>query len=121
MGFQASPRLTIAQLKSIAESLHGPITDAKRVANNTLQFIGFAGIKYTLFHRTIIAGINPDGSGFVTTGGFNTVTTRNRLNGFTPVRCGTRRGTLYINDKPCKFGGVITQAGEFISDKESAT
>lgn len=51
-------------------------------------------------HDNAIACHEPDGTISITTAGWNTPTTRERLNGLPGVRVNVRRGQLYLNDQP---------------------
>lgn len=51
-------------------------------------------------HDNAIACLNQDGTLEITTAGWNTPTTRERLNGLPGVRVNMRRGQLYLNDRP---------------------
>ena len=48
----------------------------------------------------IIAILDEVNELFITTASWNSVTTRERLNGLTEVRLGTRKGQLYLNNIP---------------------
>ena len=52
-----------------------------------------------LFNNTI-AKLDEVNELFITTADWNTRTTRERLNGLTEVRLGTRKGQLYLNNIP---------------------
>jgi len=79
------------------------ITDAgkpKRIANNTFRYTRADGTQVTRLHLTDIIEALPDGRHRVTTGGWMTVTTKDRLNAYTPYR-------FYSNGK----GGWTVSSG----------
>lgn len=51
-------------------------------------------------HGNVIARHRPDGSIAITTSGWNTPTTRERLNGLPGVKVYVRSHQLYLNDRP---------------------
>ena len=63
-----------------------------------------------LFGNTI-AILNEFNELFITTAGWNSVTTRERLNGLTEVRLGTRKGQLYLNNVP--WDGKLTNIRDY--------
>lgn len=58
-----------------------------------------AGVAYK-FHRSFIAARHRDGTWALSLCGWNTTTTRRRLDYLTPVRCRTQRGQASFNDVP---------------------
>ena len=56
--------------------------------------------EFLYLHGNAIACHNADGTIEVTTAGWNTPTTRERLNGIPGVKVYVRRGQLYLNDQP---------------------
>ena len=56
--------------------------------------------EFLYLHGNAIACLNQDGTIEVTTAGWNTPTTRERLNGIPGVRVYVRKGQLYLNDRP---------------------
>ena len=58
-----------------------------------------------LFDNTI-ATLDEFNELFITTAGWNNVTTRERLNGLSGVRLGTKKEQLYLNNIP--WGGKLT-------------
>lgn len=68
--------------------------ECKRIGNSK------TGGEFLYLHDNIIACHEPDGTISITTAGWNTPTTRERLNGLPGVRVNVRRGQLYLNDRP---------------------
>lgn len=58
------------------------------------------GKTYLKLFGNIIAILNEVNDLFITTAGWNSVTTRDRLNGLSEVRVGTKKGQLYLNNIP---------------------
>lgn len=68
--------------------------ECKRIGNSK------TGGEFLYLHDNPIACHEPDGTISITTAGWNTPTTRERLNGLPGVRVYVRRGQLYLNDRP---------------------
>jgi hypothetical protein len=99
-----------------AESETGNISESKLMAKNTLRYVakdengkrvGF------IYHKTRILFLDYDESGalvcvFINTGGFNTLTTRERLNRFLPSGWSvfTDKGFLYVRTPSGTFPHV---------------
>ena len=77
------------------------------IARNTLDYTDAKGVRRVRLHNTDILTIMPRGGFIVDTGGYNTVTTRARLNASLPDgwRVYTSRGTLYL----CERNMGVTQ------------
>ncbi len=90
-----SKRDMVAALASVGRE---PIK-AKLAARNTLDYVGADGRRRIRLHKTDILTFTKDGAGFtIDTGGWNTPTTRARLNEYLPAgwQVGTTRGRLYL-------------------------
>lgn len=61
---------------------------------------------YLKLFDNIIAIIDEANELFITTAGWNSVTTRDRLNGLNEVSVGTNKGQLYLNNIP--WDGKLT-------------
>lgn len=48
---------------------------------------------------------------FITIAGWNSVTTRERLNGLSEIRLGTKKGQLYLNNIP--WDGKLTNIKDY--------
>lgn len=98
--------------------------DLKRVAHNTMFYHvpaepGRVGETRIRLHRTDILRFLDDGSIVVSTGGWNTLTTRARINEFgrsRGVRVHTDRGRLVVNGTACLEGATIRPDGVVIPD-----
>ena len=88
-----------------------PILDPVKLANNTLRYRLPDGRTFVRLHLTDIIETAPDGTLTVDIGGYNTHTTRDRLNRFLPAgfRVSTLNGVTYLNRVP--FRRRITIAG----------
>ena len=64
------------------------------------------GKTYLKLFGNIIAILNEVNDLFITTAGWNSVTTRERLNGLSGIRLGTKKGQLYLNNIP--WDGKLT-------------
>ena len=58
------------------------------------------GITKLKLHNNTIAKLDENRELFITTADWNTRTTRERLNGLSEVRLGTKKGQLYLNNIP---------------------
>lgn len=79
--------------------------ERRKVGNNTYAEIlpnGSVGIK---LHNTYVVKINPDNTYTLNSGGWQTVTTKDRINEYNPVRVYQRDFTWYvkINGKEYPF------------------
>lgn len=82
-GYQG--KRTVRDLKASAERSHpGEIVAAKRVANNTLHLSLSNGDEVTRLHDTDIVTRHPDGSITLNSGGWRSVTTKERIHGALP-------------------------------------
>lgn len=73
------------------------IANAKIVARNTFAYMRLDGTKVFRLHYTDIVEILPDGRVKLRSGGFKTVTTKDRLNRFAPgLSIYSIRGTWYV-------------------------
>jgi hypothetical protein len=85
--------------------------NAKLIGHSTLEYTRTDGVRVIRFHRTDVAFHNPDGSVTVTTGGFETVTTKRRINENLPHgSIYSERGTLFFwsRGKRCPFVDGMT-------------
>jgi hypothetical protein len=92
-------------------------TNARMIGHSTLEYTRTDGVRVIRFHRTDVAFHNPDGSVTVTTGGFETTTTKRRINENLPYgSVYSERGTLFFwsGGKRCPFvdGMTINSNGE---------
>ena len=71
------------------------------------------GKTYLKLFGNIIAIIDEANELFITTAGWNSVTTRDRLNGLNEVRLGTSKGQLYLNNIP--WDGKLTNIRNYES------
>ena len=111
---QARPRLSKSDMIA-ALGIEPKVT--KLVARNTLRYMDAEGVEYTRFHDTDIIIRHVDGSISVDTGGWNTMTTRARLNEFLPRhRFYTGSGQLYIDGKPMNQRAQINPDGSVWTD-----
>ena len=63
-----------------------------------------------IFHRTAVVKIFPDDRYQLFTGGWHTVTTKQRINQFSPARVYQERGDWYLDSGREFFEGVIVSA-----------
>lgn len=98
--FQSPGRATVSALHSRAEHLaNGKVISGKRVANNTYRANIEGGGYIVVLHETPIIAVGADGAIEIDTGGYNTHTTRDRLNSFLPEgwRVHTEAGVIYLH------------------------
>ena len=69
------------------------------VANNTVEYERPDGTRVIRLHHTDIIEHRPDGSTVLNTGGWLTVTTKDRLNHFSPVQIYSNRGEWFVSAK----------------------
>lgn len=84
--------------RSANASLQGRNAQRRKVGNNTYLVRRGACIAVQL-HDTDVVTYFPDGRVMLNTGGWGTVTTRDRINTFAPVRMHTERGVQWVASK----------------------
>lgn len=74
-----------------------PKENVRRVANNTWRQISEHGVERIIFHKTAVLTVFPDGAQVLNTGGWDTVTTKDRINRFArDIGLWSERGTWYV-------------------------
>lgn len=85
------------------------------VANNTIEYHMPNGEKRIRLHHTDIIYFLPNGDIRLNTGGWQTVTTKDRLNGFSPARIYSENGIWYCNymskEYPYQDGIILHENG----------
>lgn len=115
-------RKTKRDMVAGAERRHpdSTILDARKVANNTLAYrVPESGMAFVALHDTDILAWAPDTVIAIDTGGFNTLTTRARLNEFgrpLGVRVHTAKGVLHVNGVPCHRRAWVYPDGKVKTD-----
>jgi len=82
-------------------------SEAYRKSNTTITVNDNGSVVMKLFDSVIAWKNSKSGIVQITLSGYNTATTRERLNGFNGVRLTTKQGTPYLN------GVAITKSGEY--------
>jgi len=87
---------TVSEMRA---ALPSGATYVCRPANNTIEHRNAAGARVIRLHNTDILTFPPRGGFAINTGGFNTRTTRDRLNAFLPAgyRVHTEKGILHLS------------------------
>lgn len=95
-GGRKSRRSMVRALENEGQTI---VAKPKLAANNTLDYTNASGQRTIRLHSTDILIFTEGGTGFaIDTGGWDTVTTRARLNQFLPApwRVGHEKGELYL-------------------------
>lgn len=96
------------------------ILDARKIANNTLAYrVPESGTSFIALHDTDVLAWGGRGVVAVDTGGYNTVTTRARLDEFggrLGVRVYTAKGVLHVNGVPCHRRAWVYPDGKVKTD-----
>ena len=71
------------------------------------------GVTKLKLHNNTIAKLDENSELFITTAGWDTRTTRERLNGLNEVRLETKKGQLYLNNIP--WDGKLTSIRNYES------
>ena len=71
--------------------------DTRKVGNNTYAEILPDGSVGIMLHSTYVVTIHPDNSATLNSGGWQTVTTKDRINQYSPVRVYQRKEVWYTN------------------------
>ncbi len=79
--------------------------DRRKIGNNTYAEILYDNTVAIKLHNTYVVKINPNGTYTLNSGGWQTVTTKDRINQYSPVRVYQRDFTWYvkINGKEYPF------------------
>ena len=78
----------------------GNVTDAKkvtRIGHNTVRWLGQDDAERIRYTHTDILTHKPDGTWFFNSGGWRTITTRQRLNEYGPVRVWQKKRVWYAS------------------------
>jgi hypothetical protein len=94
--------------------------DTKKLDDNTYLRLDSGGDFKVKFHNTDIITVHADDSFTVTIDGWNTVTTRKRLNDLLPGRFYTQKGTLYFGGTVFFEGMKISRTGEVLNGDSEA-
>jgi len=78
---------------------NAPAVKSRLLERNTVEWFDAEGVRYIRLHDTDILQFLPDGSILIDTGGWNTPTTRDRINTYLPAdwRVYTDRGSLVLS------------------------
>lgn len=128
IGYMVQPRKNKGEM---LKTIKTPVVKSRMVARNTLEYENDIGDVITRLHDTDIVRKRPKGTIYLDTGGWNTKTTRARINEALPhgISVYTHRGAMHISDAKGKAheftqtarigprGGVTTdiQSGEAAS------
>ena len=99
---------------------------ARLAGRNTLDYTDADGVRRIRLHETDILTLRPDGGFVVDTGGWNTHTTRDRLNVFLPADyyVFTERGRIHLRHKgeavAFERTVTVTGAGVIVPDVDGA-
>lgn len=84
----------------------------KKIGNNTtLRRVD--GYRFAIcLHSTDVVEICMDGNYILNSGGWRTVTTKSRINQYSPIGVCQKKGVWYINDQPFRDGMRIDPSGK---------
>jgi len=95
------------------ESLQGKeVLDSKRIGNNTYEYNDKAGNKYIRLHMTDIITFLDSGNIVLNSGGWQTETTKARINEYTPFDLIQRKNIWYVNGVVFYDGITLTPQGK---------
>jgi hypothetical protein len=113
--------------RAMLEDVHEEVTASKLAARNTLDYTLADGTRKIRLHDTDIMIFHPTGMIELNTGGYNTKTTRERMNSFLPSTASvyTERGVIYARyngeTKPFTETATIdTVKGRILSDRNES-
>jgi hypothetical protein len=81
--------------------------NSRKVGNNTYAEILPDGSVGIALHGTTVVRIHPDNSATLNSGGWHTVTTKDRINQYSPVRVYQRKGQWYLESGEEYEDGVV--------------
>src|SRR3990167_5719753 len=73
-------------------------TESRIVARNTVEYRTPEGDRVVRLHQTDIVTFKVNGDIVLSSGGWRTVTTKDRINQFAPVRVYAERGVWYVSN-----------------------
>lgn len=123
------PRLSkSAMIAAVTMTVVAPAS-AKLIARNTLDYVDSTGVRRVRLHDTDILTVYPKGGFTVSTGGFNTKTTRGRLADVLPRPWSvyTHKGKIHLRNRetnesfPFLETVTVTRDGKVKSDVKPAT
>jgi hypothetical protein len=82
------------------------------VANNTLRYDRADGATVWRLHHTDIVTRNVDGTFTLDSGGWRTVTTKDRINTYAPCRVGSQAGIWFVDGVPFYDGMTVDSNGK---------
>lgn len=89
-------------------------------ANNTTVRLENENIVFKL-HETDIVTLNADGTAILDSGGWHTVTTKERINRYTNARIHQTKGVWYMSDGSLFYDGIVLdESGQPLESKESS-
>lgn len=126
----AQPRRNKGEMVATVTRAHGVAPAvAKLVARNTLDYTTPDGVRRVRYHDTDVVTVAPDGTVKLDTGGYNTLTTRDRINGYgghdvcVYSNKGTifaRRGHGWSDGVPFRDTATISPDGKITPDQSPA-
>jgi hypothetical protein len=101
------------------EMLNGTegVSGAEIIGNNTLRIRYADGRTAIRLHHTDIMTTAPEGSITLNSGGWKTVTTKDRLNSYSPYRVYSENGIWYVNGKVFYDGITFDARGNLIGEE----
>ncbi len=86
--------------RDMVAAVSGDIENARLAGRNTLEYTR-DGTRYLVLHETTILALHANGSFDINTGGWNTITTRARLNEFLPEgwHVYTTQGDIFLRNR----------------------
>lgn len=85
------------------------------VANNTIEYWS-NGNRVIRLHLTDIITFHPDGSFILNSGGWRTMTTKGRINSFSPVNVYSEKGVWYVANTVFYDGMHLDESGQLLSE-----
>jgi hypothetical protein len=91
----------------------------RKIGNNTYLYPVDNGIAVRL-HATDVVVIHPDNTYTLKAGGWQTATTKARINEFSPARVSSHNGIWYVKNIPFKDGMQVDENGNPINAKDDS-
>ena len=108
--------ITYDRAAEIIESQAKRGLDKKKLGNNT-YLLKKDNLFVIQLHRTDVITIHPSDIYELNTGGWQTATTKDRLNEFSPCRISQKRGVWYLADNTVFFDGIrVNKSGEVVNN-----
>ena len=102
--------------KELLSGIAKDVTTSKIIANNTLRIQYADGTQAVRLHNTDVVTTLADGNIVLDSGGWKCVTTKDRMNCYSPFRVSQSKGVWAVNGQDFYDGITFTPSGELVTE-----